>query len=54
MANLIKTVIKAVIRPDCHARLECALKAAKEKGFTIDRAAALARLSGGDNAPKRI
>ena len=54
MANLIKTVIKAVLRPDCHARLECALKDAKERGFSIDRQAALVRVQGGQNAPKRI
>ncbi len=54
MANLIKAVIKAIIRPDCHARLECALKEAKERGFTIDRQAALQRISGGQSAPKRI
>ena len=54
MANLIKTVIKAVIHPDCHARLECALKEAKDRGYTIDRQAALGRMQGGQNAPKRI
>ncbi len=53
MANLIKTVIKAVLLPDCHARLECALKKAKADGFVIDRRAALARM-GGQNAPKRV
>lgn len=53
MANLIKKVIKAVIHPDCHARLECALKQAKAQGYAIDRQAALARM-GGANAPKRV
>lgn len=47
MANLIKEALKAVLRPDCHARLECALKEAKANGFTIDRQAALSRMKGG-------
>ena len=54
MANLIKTLVKAVVRPDCQVRLECALKEAKERGFCIDRNAVAARIQGGTNAPKRV
>lgn len=54
MANLIKTLVKAVVRPDCHVRLECALKEAKERGFSIDRQSVAARLAGGAHAPKRV
>lgn len=54
MANLIKKAIKALVRPDCHTRLECALKEAKARGFTVDRQQAIVRLQGGSCAPKRV
>lgn len=34
--GLMKNLLKNIFRPDCHTRLECALREAKARGMAID------------------